>query len=203
MPIGLPQVDFPDWNDIHTYLFLNRIIILSEPLSYETGENLLGVLFSINITSYDSQLIHFYLNCPGGMILPGLALENTMRLLRSPVQTAGIGTNKSIGVFLLAGGELSQRIAYPNTTVILSEPEMEYVEVVRGGNTVLEEVRIAFQLLLERLERLTKKSISDIREDMVRERAMSPEEALSYGIVDAISLEPKKKIQTNTDSLML
>nr|QWL15979.1 clp protease proteolytic subunit [Plantago crassifolia] len=203
MPIGLPQVDFPDWSEINTYLFLNRIIILSEPLNYETGENLMGVLLSININSYDSQIIHLYLNCPGGMILPALCMENTMRLLRSPVHTAGIGTNKSIGVFLLAAGECTQRLAYPNTRVILREPEMDYIEVVRGGNTVLEDMRLAFQLLLERLERITKQSISVIREDMVRERAMSPEEALSYGIVDAIGLESQKKIQTNTDSLML
>jgi ATP-dependent Clp protease protease subunit len=138
--------------------------------------------------------IYLYINSNGGSVTAGMAIHDTMRLIAPPVSTICIGLAASMAAFILASGTKGKRYALPNSEILIHQP-------LGGAKGQATEIQIAAKHILRTRERInrmlaeyTGKTIEQINIDTDRDNYMFAEEALSYGIIDAIlEKEPQKK----------
>lgn len=172
-------------NDIFSRLLDDRIILLTGEVTDEMAEVVMSQLLYLD--SVDStQDITIYINSPGGSITAGLAIYDTMKLIKSDVSTVCVGLAASMGSFLLAGGTKGKRYITENAEVMIHQPS--------GGaqgkerDIVISAERI--KLMRERLEKLyskfTGKTQTVIHKDCSEDHWFLADEAVKYGLVDEI-----------------
>lgn len=171
--------------DIYSRLLKDRIIFLGGPITDHVAN--LTVAQLLFLQSQDRERdIDIYINSPGGSVTAGLAIHDTMRLIRPKVRTICVGLAASMGAFLLAAGEKGKRFALPNSKVMIHQPW-------GGVQGQAADIEIHARELLRTRERLNKllaeytnKDIETIERDTDRDFYMTPEEAKEYGIIDGI-----------------
>ncbi len=130
--------------------------------------------------------IRIYINSPGGVIYAGLAIYDTMQIVRSPIQTTAVGSTASMGTVLLAAGTPGRRFALPNSTIHIHQP----LGGVRGQASDLqiqaEEILRLRRALNEIMTKHTGQPLERIEHDTDRDFFMSAEQAKEYGIVDEV-----------------
>jgi ATP-dependent Clp protease protease subunit len=138
--------------------------------------------------------VHLYINSPGGSISAGLAIYDTMQFINCEVATYCVGQCASMGAVLLAAGATGKRRALPNSRIMIHQP-------MAGMEGTAEEIMIhakEFVKVKERLNRILLKHtghpLEKIERDTDRDRFMSAEEALEYGLIDQVieHIEQKK-----------
>jgi ATP-dependent Clp protease, protease subunit len=166
-------------------LLRERIIWLGEGVSSDTANE---VCAKILLLSAENPVrdIYLYINSPGGSVLDGLAIYDTMQFVPNDIVTVGLGVAASMGLFLLQTGTKGKRYITPNTRVLLHQPEMGY-----GGSA--SDIQIQAQLIndlklaLAKIDaEVTGKTVEQINEDGDRDRWFNAHEALEYGFVDHI-----------------
>ncbi|KAJ1451186.1 Clp protease-domain-containing protein [Pelagophyceae sp. CCMP2097] len=192
MPLGVPKVAYrvpgaqsADWIDIYNRLYRERIIFLGSEINDELANQIIGVMLYLD--SEDStKPIYLYINCPGGSVISGLAIYDTMNHIRSKVVTINVGLAASMASFLLCGGHKGQRLALPNSRVMIHQP-------MGGAQGQAEDIKVeAAQImrikdnLVKLYSMMTGQSQTQIVLDLDRDNFMSAKEALDYGIVDQI-----------------
>jgi ATP-dependent Clp protease protease subunit len=173
-------------------LLENRIIFLSGPIVERTASTVIQQLLYLQSIRRD-QDVNLYINSPGGLVDQTLAVYDTMQFMGSEVATYCIGQAASGAAIILMAGTKGKRFILPNAKVMLHQPY--------GGITgQAEDVRIQADEVLRDKARLnqiiatcTGKPVENVSEDTERDRYMTAEEALEYGIVDEILDEDKKK----------
>ncbi|MFA4029506.1 MAG: hypothetical protein GDYSWBUE_000533 [Candidatus Fervidibacterota bacterium] len=172
-------------------LLSHRILFLSEPITAEVANRLIAELLLLDADNHEAQ-IDLYINSPGGSVLDGLAIIDTMQCIQAPVSTICVGQAASMAAWILAAGTKGRRFATPNAEVMIHQ-----VAAAFAGQT--SDIRIYTQRMVRLQERLvqmlaewTGQPIERIQKDMEHEFFMTAEEAKAYGIVDAI-LEPFAK----------
>lgn len=172
-------------------LLSHRILFLSEPITAEVANRLIAELLLLDADNHEAQ-IDLYINSPGGNVLDGLAIIDTMQCIQAPVSTICVGQAASMAAWILAAGTKGRRFATPNAEVMIHQ-----VAAAFAGQT--SDIRIYTQRMVRLQERLvqmlaewTGQPIERIQKDMEHEFFMTAEEAKAYGIVDAI-LEPFAK----------
>lgn len=173
-------------------LLENRIIFLSGPIVERTASTVIQQLLYLQSIRRD-QDVNLYINSPGGLVDQTLAIYDTMQFMGSEVATYCIGQAASGAAIVLMAGTKGKRYILPNAKVMLHQPY--------GGITgQAEDIRIQADEVLRDKKRLnqiiakcTGKDESRVREDTERDRYMTAEEALEYGIVDEILDEDSKK----------
>lgn len=176
--------------DIYSRLLKDRIIFLGGPINDHVAN--LTVAQLLFLQSQDRERdIDIYINSPGGSVTAGLAIHDTMKLIRPKVRTICVGLAASMGAFLLAAGEKGKRFALPNSKVMIHQPW-------GGAQGQAADIEIHARELLRTRERLNKllaeytsKDVEVIERDTDRDFYMSPEEAKEYGIVDGILTDPE------------
>lgn len=170
--------------DLYSRLLNDRIIFISGEITDESANIVVSELLYLD--SLNSNDISIYINSPGGSVIAGLAIYDTMQHIKSDVSTIVVGMAASMGSFLLAAGTPGKRYALPNSEVMIHE-------VLGGTEGQATVVKIQAERILKLrdkmnglLAKLTKKSVSRINKDTLRDYFMSAEEALKYGIVDKI-----------------
>ncbi|HWT59454.1 MAG TPA: ATP-dependent Clp protease proteolytic subunit, partial [Rhizobium sp.] len=130
--------------------------------------------------------IHLYINSPGGVVTSGLAMYDTMRYIRAPVHTLCMGTARSMGSFLLMAGEPGERAALPNASILIHQPSGGF----QGQAT---DMQIHAEEILKTKQRMTRlyaehcgRSYEDFERAMDRDRFMTSQEALEWGLIDKI-----------------
>jgi ATP-dependent Clp protease, protease subunit len=130
--------------------------------------------------------VHIYINSPGGSISAGLAIYDTMQFVNCPVATYCVGQAASMGAVLLAAGTAGKRKALPNSRIMIHQP-------LAGAEGTAEDIIIhakEFIKVKERLNRIlikhTGHALEKIEQDTDRDRFMSAEEALEYGLIDHV-----------------
>ena len=164
-------------------LLQNRIIFLSEDVSPETSSSIIAQLLYLESNAPGTP-INLYINSPGGYVTDGLAIYDTMQYISSPVNTICIGLAASMAAVLLAAGK--ERYALPHSSIMIHQPSGEaygQTSDVLIQAKLLEKNR---QTLAEILSKHTNKPLSQILTDMDRDFWMTPEDALSYNIIDNI-----------------
>nr|AIS35814.1 clp protease proteolytic subunit [Epipogium roseum] len=194
MPVGVPKVPFripgeedAVWVDVNR-LYRERLLFLGQEIDSEISNQLVGLMVYLSIED-NTQDIFLFINSPGGWIIPGIALYDTMQFVDSDVHTICMGLAASMGSFILAGGEITKRLAFPHARVMIHQPASSFYKA-QTGECILESEEILN--IRETITRIyvqrTGQNFFIISEDMERDIFMSAVEARDYGIIDLISV---------------
>lgn len=177
--------------DIFSLLLKERIVFLGTPITDHVSNILVAQLLYLSNEDPDKD-IQFYINCPGGQINAGLAIYDTMQLIRSPVSTIAVGLAASMGTILLTAGAEGKRYALPNATIHLHQPMGGVSGQVADIEIAVKEyvrMRDLLNTLLNRHAGLTHEQIGRFTD---RDFYMTAEQAVEYGIIDQV-LQPAGK----------
>ena len=171
--------------DIYSRLLKDRIIFLGEEVS-DISANLVVAQLLFLESEDATKDISLYINSPGGSVVAGMAIYDTMRYIKCDVSTICLGMAASMGSFLLAGGTKGKRYALPNAEIMIHQPS-------GGARGQATEIQIAAEHILKTRRKLnhilaenTNQPIEVIERDTERDFYMSAEEALTYGIIDKV-----------------
>nr|AHA12780.1 clp protease proteolytic subunit [Canna indica]UGY85585.1 clp protease proteolytic subunit [Canna indica]UGY85670.1 clp protease proteolytic subunit [Canna indica] len=193
MPLGVPKVPFRSpgeedatWVDVYNRLHRERLLFLGQEVDSEIANQLLALLLYLSAESYTRDL-YLFINSPGGWVMSGMVIYDTMQYVPPDVRTIGLGLAASMGSLLLAGGAKNKRSAFPHARVMIHQPAIAFYEA-QAGEFILEA-----EELLRLRETLTKlyvertgKPLWVVSEDMERDVFMSATEAQAHGIVDIV-----------------
>lgn len=179
--------------DIYSRLLRDRIIMLGNPITPDTANLVVAQMLFLQAEDPKKD-IFFYINSPGGSVYDAMAIYDTMKYISNDVQTVGIGMQASAGAFLLSSGTKGKRFLLPNSVVMIHQPSSG----TRGKATDMEIDLKETLRVKERLNQLmaenTGQKVSKIKDDMERDYWMTADEAKKYGLVDAVILQPPKKV---------
>ncbi|MFA7296502.1 MAG: ATP-dependent Clp protease proteolytic subunit [Dehalococcoidia bacterium] len=171
--------------DIYSLLLKERIIFLGTPIDDQIANTIVAQLLYLDREDSDRD-ISMYVHSPGGVITAGLAIYDTMNLIRSDVSTIAVGSTASMASVLLCSGARGKRYALPNATVHMHQ-------ALGGARGQASDIEIAAREILRNNEiirniisRNTGQSIERITRDFDRDFYMSAEQAKEYGFVDEI-----------------
>ena len=171
--------------DIYSLLLKERIVFLGTPINDQVANLVVAQLLWLDRENPEKE-IQLYVNSPGGEIYPGLAIYDTMQMLRAPLSTIAVGWTASMGTVLLAAGQKGRRYALPHATIHMHpagggargyapDVEIQYKELKRMQD-----------LLHNILAKHTNQTAEKIAEDFDRDFFMDPEQAVEYGIIDEV-----------------
>lgn len=171
--------------DIFSRLLMDRIIFLGSGIDDNVANIIVAQLLFLDAEDPERD-IFMYINSPGGGVYAGMAIYDTMQHLRAPVSTFCVGMAASMGAVLLAAGAQGKRSALPNSRIMIHQPS-------GGSQGTASDIEIAAKEILHIRERLnqliakhTGQSVETIEEDADRDRFMSPEDAVGYGLIDQV-----------------
>ncbi|KAF8823022.1 ATP-dependent Clp endopeptidase, proteolytic subunit ClpP domain-containing protein [Cardiosporidium cionae] len=203
MPIGIPKVAYripgspsAEWIDIYNRLYRERIIFVSQELDDEFANQLIGIMLYLD-SEDSSKPIYLYINCPGGSVISGLAIYDTMQHIKSDVATINVGLAASMASFLLAGGTKGKRFALPHSRTMIHQP-------MGGAQGQAEDIKIeAAQILhvrkniVDMYSKMTGLTTDRVSAALDRDKFMSASEAKENGIIDHII-----ELKNDEDALM-
>ncbi|HDX9628807.1 TPA: ATP-dependent Clp endopeptidase proteolytic subunit ClpP [Bacillus cereus] len=171
--------------DIYSRLLKDRIIMLTGEITDELANGVVAQLLFLDADDPEKD-ISIYINSPGGSITAGMAIFDTMQLIKADVSTLCVGMAASMGAFLLAGGEKGKRFALPNAEVMIHQP-------LGGARGQATDIEISAKRILHMRERLnqilserTGQTVESLQRDTERDNFMTAENALNYGLIDKI-----------------
>jgi len=171
--------------DIYSRLLKDRIIFLGSQVNDDVANAIVAQLLFLQSDDPKAD-VHLYINSPGGSVTAGLAIYDTMQFINCDVATYCLGQCASMGAVLLAAGANGKRRALPNSRIMIHQP-------LAGMEGSAEEIMIhakEFGKVKERLNQILLKHtghpLEKIEQDTDRDRFMSSEEALEYGLIDAV-----------------
>lgn len=171
--------------DIYSLLLQNRIIFLGTPINDQVANLIVAQLLFLDREDPEKD-IQLYINSPGGQIYAGMAIYDTMQLIRAPISTIAVGVTASFGTLLLTAGAKGKRYALPHATIHMHQP----LGGAQGQATEIEIQAREILRLREELNRIiafhTGQPIERIAEDTERDRYMSAEQAKDYGLIDEV-----------------
>ena len=180
--------------DIYSLLLKERIVFLGMPITDQVANLIIAQLLYLEREDPEKD-ISLYSHCPGGIISAGLAIYDTIQLIRCDVSTICVGLAASMGTLLLCAGAKGKRYALPNATIHMHQP-------VGGAQGQASDIEIAAREILRMQDKLrniiakhTGQPIEKIAHDTDRDFYLSAEQALEYGIVDEILTRQEAKVK--------
>ncbi|MCI5052435.1 MAG: ATP-dependent Clp protease proteolytic subunit [Simkaniaceae bacterium] len=180
--------------DIFSRLLKDRIIFIGTEINDMVANSVVAQLIFLRAEDPKKD-ISIYINSPGGSIYAGLAIYDTMRFLGCDINTYCIGLAASMGCLLLCAGTEGKRFALPNSRMMIHQPH-------GGVGGTSSDIQIQAQEILEAKRRCaeiiafhTGKPLEQVIADSERDKFMSAEQAIEYGMLDKILISPKDKLQ--------
>jgi ATP-dependent Clp protease protease subunit len=171
--------------DVYSRLLKERIIFLGTPIDAEVANVVVAQLLLLDSQSTE-QPINLFINSPGGEVYAGLAIYDTMQYIRAPVHTNCVGIAMSMASVILMAGEAGSRVALPHSRIMIHAGSAGFRGTTPDLEVQAREV-LALRDMLEGLyHRHTKHPLDKLRRDMERDNFMSPDDALSYGLIDRV-----------------
>lgn len=175
--------------DIFSRLLRERIIFLGEEIDDEMANSVVAQLLLLDSENPEKDIM-MYINSPGGVITAGMAIFDTMKLIKADVSTICLGEAASMGAFLLSAGTKGKRMALPSARIMIHQPlggakgqatdiELEAKEILRMKN-----------MLNGLLAEHSGQTIDKIKEDTERDHYLSAQEAVEYGLIDKVVMSP-------------
>lgn len=171
--------------DIYSRLLNERIIFLGEEVNEHTANIVVAQLLHLAHVDPEAD-ISLYINSPGGSIYDGLAIYDTMNFIKPDVATYGIGLQASMGAFLLSSGAKGKRFCLPHAKVMIHQPSSGTRGVVTDMEIDLKETLALKDMLAGIMAKNTGQKLSKIKADVERDYWMTADEAVAYGLVDAV-----------------
>ncbi len=172
--------------DPYTKLFEDRIIFLGTPISDDVANAVMAQLLCLQAMDAERQ-ISIYINSPGGSFTALTAIYDTMQWIKPDVQTVCLGQAASAAALLLAAGTKGKRLALPNSRILIHQPA---TEGGYGQSSDLEiqarEIMRIRSLMEEMLAHDTGQEVEKVSRDIERDKYLTAEEAVEYGIVDEV-----------------
>ncbi len=178
--------------DIYSLLLKERIIFLGSPINDQIASLIIAQLLYLEREDPDKD-ISLYINSPGGIISAGLAINDTMHLIRPDISTICVGLAASMATVLLSSGAKGKRYTLPNSTIHMHQP-------MGGAQGQASDIEIAAREIL-RMQDKIRQIISDntgqpyekVARDIDRDYYLSADQALEYGLIDEILTKPSEE----------
>ena len=171
--------------DIYSRLLRERIAFLNGEVN-----DTLSALVCAQLLFLESENphkpIHLYINSPGGAVTSGLAMYDTMRYIKAPVHTLCMGTAHSMGSFLLMAGEPGERAALPNANLLVHQPSGGFRGQASDIFIHAEEIRQTKRRIIGLYAEHCGRTYEEVERTLNRDRFMTAEEALAWGLIDRI-----------------
>ncbi|RUO78251.1 ATP-dependent Clp endopeptidase proteolytic subunit ClpP [Pseudidiomarina taiwanensis] len=171
--------------DIYSRLLKERVIFCCGQIEEHMANLIVAQLLFLESDNPDKD-IYLYINSPGGVVTAGMAIYDTMKFIKPAVSTVCMGQAASMGAFLLAGGEKGKRYCLPNSRVMIHQP-------LGGFQGQASDFEIHARQILDIKEKMnrmlaenTGRDYEQVAKDTDRDYFMSAEDAVEYGVVDAI-----------------
>jgi ATP-dependent Clp protease, protease subunit len=203
-----PRAEYfiPQWEERTSYgvrridpfakLFEDRIIFVGTPISDDIANAVMAQLLCLQQMDPERD-ISIYINSPGGSFTALTAIYDTLRYLKPDIQTVCLGQAASAAAVLLAAGTKGKRLALPNSRILIHQP---YTEGTYGQASDIEiqanEILRMRALLETMIADNTGKSIEEVSRDIERDKILTAQQAIEYGLIDQI-LESQKATPVN------
>jgi len=172
--------------DPYTKLFEDRIIFIGTPISDDVANAVMAQLLCLQQMDTDRD-IGIYINSPGGSFTALTAIYDTMRYIKPDVQTICLGQAASAAAVLLAAGTKGKRLALPNSRILIHQPATEGTYGQASDLEIQANEILRLRSLLEQmLADQTGKSVEEISKDVDRDKILTAEQAVEYGLVDEV-----------------
>jgi ATP-dependent Clp protease protease subunit len=171
--------------DIYSRLLKERVIFLVGPVTEVSANLIVAQLLFLESENADKD-IHFYINSPGGLVSAGMAIYDTMQYIKPDVSTLCIGQAASMGSLLLAAGAKGKRFCLANSRVMIHQPLGGFQGQASDVEIHAREILFLKKRLNELLASHSGQSMETIERDTDRDNFMSGDEAVKYGLVDAV-----------------
>ncbi|MDD5287555.1 MAG: ATP-dependent Clp protease proteolytic subunit [Dehalococcoidales bacterium] len=179
------------YSDIYSLLLRERIIFLGTPINDQIANLIIAQLLFLDREDPDKD-INLYIHSPGGVISAGLAIYDTMQLIRPEVSTICVGMAASMATVLLCAGAKGKRYALPNATIHMHQ-------AIGGAQGQASDIAIAAREIMRLQEMLrdiiakhTGQPLDKITHDTDRDFYLNPPQAVEYGLIDEILIKPAK-----------
>jgi len=177
--------------DIYSLLLKERIVILGSPINDQVANVIIAQLLYLDREDPEKD-IQLYINSPGGVISSGLAIYDTMQLIRPQVSTVCMGMAASMATVLLCSGQKGKRYALPHSTIhmhqAISSAQGQASDIEIAAREILRLQEIIRRILSEN----TGQTLDKIIHDTDRDYYLNPEQGMEYGLIDEILGSPAK-----------
>ncbi|MCL9783047.1 ATP-dependent Clp endopeptidase proteolytic subunit ClpP [Vibrio sp. S4M6] len=171
--------------DIYSRLLKERVIFLTGQVEDHMANLVVAQLLFLESENPDKD-IFLYINSPGGSVTAGMSIYDTMQFIKPDVSTVCMGQACSMGSFLLAGGAKGKRYALPNSRVMIHQPLGGFQGQASDIQIHAQEILTIKKKLNKLLAEHTGQPLDTIEEDTDRDNFMSADQAVEYGLVDAV-----------------
>jgi ATP-dependent Clp protease, protease subunit len=173
--------------DPYAKLFEERIIFLGTPISDDVANAVMAQLLCLQQMDPDRD-VQIYINSPGGSFTAMSAIYDTMRYLKPDVQTVCLGQAASAAAVILAAGTKGKRMALPNSRILIHQPATEGASYGQSSDIEIQANEILrMRALLEKMiSDNSNKSIEEVSRDIERDKVLTSELAVEYGLIDTI-----------------
>ncbi len=171
--------------DIYSRLLKERIIFLVGQINDSVASLVTAQLLFLESENPKKE-ISFYINSPGGLVTAGLGIYDTMQYIKSPVTTLCIGQASSMGSFLLAAGEKGHRLSLPNSRIMVHQPSAGFQGQATDIEIHAKEIISLKKRLNEIYAKHTGRSSQEIKDELERDKFMTPNEAKDFGLIDKV-----------------
>ena len=175
--------------DIYSRLLRERIVFLGTEVDDHVANLITAQLLFLEAEDPDKD-VSLYVNSPGGSAYAGMAIYDTMQFVKPDVQTICVGMAMSAAAMILSGGAAGKRSALPNAKVMIHQGSAGFRGAPSDIDIHAREVLSVTRRMAEIIARHSGRPIEAVLDDIDRDRFMSPQEAVEYGLVDGI-LEPR------------
>jgi ATP-dependent Clp protease protease subunit len=180
-------------------LLENRIVFMVGEINYPMATEVIMKLLYLDNNKPGSEIC-LYINSPGGSVDDTMAIYDTMTFIGSPISTFCIGRAQSGGAIILAAGVKGKRHALPHAKVMLHQPWGGVTGQASDIKIQAEQIILAKQMINEILAKHTGQPVEKIAEETERDKYMTAEEALEYGLIDEVLHEHEEETKETKDS---
>ncbi len=174
--------------DIYSRLLKDRIVFLGTPVNDDVANAIIAQMLFLAHEDPD-QDIKLYINSPGGVIYSGLAIYDTMQMIKPDVQTYSMGFSASMGAVLLAGGTAGKRYALPNARILIHQGSGGFSGAIPDIEVAARETLTLSAKCISIIAAHSGQTFEKVKRDADRDFYMTAQEAKAYGIIDEV-LEP-------------
>jgi ATP-dependent Clp protease protease subunit len=171
--------------DIYSRMLKDRIIFIKGEFTSELSDAVTAQLLFLESTDKDKD-IYMYINSPGGRITAMFSIYDTMQYIKPDICTLAYGEASSAGSFILAGGTPGKRFALPNSQIMLHELSGGHQGKFHDMKNSFEHTEKLYDKMANYYVKFTGQKLDTIKDDMKRDFYMTPEEAMDYGVIDAV-----------------
>ena len=171
--------------DIYSRLLRERIVFLGTEVDDQVANVIGAQLLFLEAEDPDKD-ISLYINSPGGSAYAGMAIYDSMQYVKPDVRTICLGMGMSAAAMILCGGAPGKRLALPNAKIMIHQGSAGFRGTPADIQIHAQEILGMTRRMAEIIARHTDKPVDDVMKDIDRDRFMSAEEAVAYGLIDGI-----------------